>query len=215
MFNDLMNKAKDLASNIDMQKAEEIAKKGKKAVRSQLKEHGVEDYIDRVKSETAIVKQAVVESAQAVYKENEELLEKPVGIVSDVVDKVSKHSDELKWAGGIAVAVVAPVTTAVASAAIFILSDDDIMPEEKKQVIKDLDIIRSETELVEIIVDQKNSKIFGKIRSGKLKDKTFEELGEENMRELLSQLDVEGNEDHKSTSRLINGWLSWKKTNND
>lgn len=208
MFNNLLNKAKEKISNIELDKVEDIAKKGKKVVRDQMKEHGVEDYLNKAKEEVKVFSDAVSDSAKGVYEDNKETLEKPVGVVSSVADKVSKHSEELKWAGGIAIAIVAPVTTVVATTAMYLLSDDD---EEKKEV-KETPVIRSSTSLVEIVVNKETRQIFGKVIAGKQKDRTFEEIGVENMKILMSKLDP-NDKDQAGTISLIKGWLNWKEKN--
>lgn len=208
MFNDLLNKAKKAASSIELESVEEMTKKGKKAIRDKMKDYGVEEHIQKAKEEAKIFSDAVSESAKSVYEENKDVLEKPVSKVSGVVNKVSEHSDVIKWAGGILVGIAFPVTTAVAAGAFFLLSDnEDEVTDEQKEELEKHDVIRSSTSLVEVIINQKDRTVFGKILTGKQKDRTFEEIGVEGMTELLSQLDVENNADHKNTAALISGWL--------
>lgn len=217
MFKDLMSKAKKTLDELELDKVEDIAKKGKKVVRDKMKEHGVENYVNIAKEEAKIFGEAVSTSAKAVYEENKDVLEKPVGMATDVKNKVSEYSDELKWAGGIAATFVMPVTTLVATTAIFILSDDDyddsnLSDEEKEELAKN-DVMTASSTMVEVVVNKKENEVAGRILVGSNKDKTFDEIGLENMKELVNQidqLDIE-EEDKQKTATLIKGWISWKE----
>lgn len=217
MFKNLINKAKEKIETVDLKSVESYTKNAKKTVQREMEKHGVDKVVDRVKKEANIVGKAVSQAAEEVYNENKETLEKPVNKVSGVVNKVSKHSEELKWAGGIIAAFAMPVTTAVAGAAIFLLSKDeeDLTDEEKVKKeeivseIKDSKAITTKTSLVEIVFDKEKNEVHGRIISGSQEGKSFEEIGVEDMTELKSQLDL-SNPDHKATANIISGWLKWK-----
>lgn len=222
MFKNLLNKAKEKLDTVDLKSVEDYTKNAKKTVQEEMKKHGVDKVVDKVKKEASIVSQAVSAAAEEVYSENKETLEKPVEKVSGVVNKISEHSEELKWAGGIIAAIVMPVTTAVAGAAIFLLSEDDedLTEDEKKEkekVKEELNgktIVSTKTSLVELIYNKETKEVYGKILVGKQTGRSFEEVGVADMQELSAQLDLE-NKDHKETAHLIAGWVNWmeKKEN--
>lgn len=222
MFKNLLGKAKEKLDNVDLKSVEEYTKTAKKTVQDEMKKHGVDKVVDKVKKEASIVSQAVSAAAEEVYEENKETLEKPVSKVSGVVDKISEHSEELKWAGGIIAAIAMPVTTAVAGAAIFLLSEDDenLTDEEKtekekvKEVLDGKTVLSTKTSMVELVYNKETKEVYGKILIGKQKDRSFEEVGLDNMKELSNQLDPE-NQEHKETLNLISGWIKWKEKKTD
>lgn len=218
MLKNLLNKAKEKIDSVDLKSVEHYSKEAKKTVQSEMKKHGVDKVVTKVKKEAAIVGKAVSQAAEEVYADNKDTLEKPVTAVSGVVNKISKHSEEIKWAGGILAAIVMPVTTAVAGAAIFFLSEDEedlteSQRAEKKKIeeeLKDKDVVSTSTSLVELVYDKKSKQVYGKVLVGAQKDRSFEDIGLEDMKELRSQLDME-NKDHKETAKLISGWINWKE----
>lgn len=217
MFKDFMSKAKKKIDEIELDKVEVLAKKGKKVVRDKMKEHGVENYVNIAKEEAKIFSEAVSTSAKAVYEENKEILEKPVSMASDVKNKVSEYSEELKWAGGIAATFVMPVTTLVATTAIFILSDDDYddsdLSDKEKEELEKHDVMKASSSMVEVVINKKDNAVAGRIIAGSNKNKTFEEIGLDNMKELVAlipKLEINDEEKNK-TSTLIKGWIAWKE----
>lgn len=231
-FNKLIKKAKEL--NVD-----EIAKNTKKTIKQKMKENGIDQEIEKLKKGGQIISEAVKKSAKDVYAENKDTLERPVEIIDGVLKKVSPYKEHLKWTGVVAAGVVMPVSTLIASSVIYILSEDeeDVLnkddlktkeEQEKKDTKnetiellnqKEPEVIKSNNSLVSININLKTKEITGTVLIGKLKNKSFEEIGVEQMQKLNDSLiDLKNNtslniseKDIKETKMAINAWLKFKK----
>jgi hypothetical protein len=203
MFKSFLDKAKEVAKNVDVDSVKKVANEARSTVQSKMKEHGVDEVIEKVKEEGKIIGKAVSNAANEVYKENEEVLEKPVGMASKAVKKVTKHSEEIKWAGGIVAGVVAPIPTLLATTAIFLLSEDEMTEEQKKESeeLKKADAQFMTNSYIEVKVDtnqsDKSKIIEGKVLSGSFEGQTFEEIGVDKMKTLKSILETELKKDEE------------------
>lgn len=237
---EMYKKAADFVTTIDKDKIEKFAEDSRQTIQTKLKDLGVDEKIEVVKKESSIIGDSISKSAQEVYKENEELLEKPVAKVTEVFSVIAKHSEKIKWAGAITAGVIAPVPTLVASSLFYLLSSDEEKEnmknsEDKRQIngVDEQELISSTAELmskkealpekvitkneyVEVTINIKQNSASGIIIKGGLKGSSFHELGIENMKNLADKLpkgdaDIDGKAEEART--LINYWIGWKKSN--
>lgn len=230
MFKDILNKAKKKMeeSEIDLGSVKSVANKARNTVQEKMKEHGVDEVVDKVKKEASVVSKAATTAATEIYKENEEFLEKPVGAISNTWEKVSKHSEELKWAGGIVVGIVAPIPTLIASTAYFLLSEEEMTEEQKEEneKLKKQEPMIVKNSYIEVRVDFESKQMEGLVLTGSMEGKSFEEIGVEKMESLslllkntlkedeekegLSDLSPAKIKEMEDTITLISRWVKYK-----
>lgn len=222
MFKNLLNKAKEKIIQTDVTALTDIANQARDKVQTKMKEHNIDEVVNKVKKEGSIISKAVSVAASELYKENEETLEKPVSIVTDAWGKVSKHSEEIKWAGGVVIGVAAPMTTLLASTAYFLLSEDDEDTKKSTNKNKEKPPMIVKNSFVEVVVDFKNKTMEGVVLKGSFADCSFDEVGYENLMNLSNILqksidqDIKGlslsdeQEEMKETIKLITRWLNLK-----
>lgn len=229
----IIEKTKTFVSSIDKESVEKFAEKARKETQAKLKEYGVDEKIEELKKEGVIIKDSISKSATEVYKENEDLLEKPVAKASEVIKKITEHSTTIKWAGAITAGVVAPVPTLVASSLLYLLSSDEekekITEENKNMVgdVKESAVVKSTAEMmknkeilpekvvtknewVEVTIDLSNKTAFGILKKGNWKGTSFDQMGIDNMKDLANQLPE--TETALEAKSLINYWVSWKES---
>lgn len=236
---DLSNTVSDVVSKIDKDKVEELAQKSRKEVQSKMKEYGVDEKFEALKKESELIGDAISQSAKEVYKENEEILEKPVSKVSEVVEKIKEHREKIKWAGAVTAGVVAPVPTLIASSIFYLMSSEeekdkkDILDDEinqdidtekasQKEVVKETakimaqkeklpEVMKTENEWITVNINLKSKNAYGTINKGPFKGSSFQEMGVDNMKKLMDKL-PEGVESAEEARELIRCWVSWQKT---
>lgn len=234
LYKEASEKATKFVKKIDKESIEEFAENSRKNIQSKLQEYGVNEKIDVIKKESSVIGDSISQSAKEVYKENEEILEKPVAKVNEVISAISKHTSKIKWAGAITAGVVAPVPTLVASSLFYLLSSEDekekretqtsdrkIDGVSEKEVIESTakmlekkeslpEKIQAENEWVKVTLDVKNNVAYGTVMKGHLKGTSFNNLGVDAMKSLAEQLpQTESAEDAKT---LINHWIHWKNS---
>ena len=227
IFNETKDKATKFVEDIDKEEMSKKADNLRKGFQDQLKKYNVDEKIEKVKKESVLISEAISEGAKEVYLENEELLKKPVDQVSKVIDKIAKHSTEIKWTGGIVAGVVAPVPTLVVSSLLFLLSSDeeqekakekrendtidDDVAESLEETLKNKENmpenVSTSNEWINFEINLSENTSTGTVLRGTFKDQTFETIGVKKMQELADILPDE--EEAQEAKRLINSWISW------
>lgn len=209
----LLDKAKQIASDVDFKNLDNEAKKVKKVVRDKMKEHKIDEKIEKTKEETIKLSDKATNIAQKVYENNKDVLEKPVKAISDIVDKASEHETEIKWVGGIAISIVAPVTTLIAATTLYLISNDeeasDEVIEKAKKIEDDIKngvVIKKESEWVTLYLNTKERTVEGVIIKGEQRGQTFEDIGLENMK-VLSE-----NAPDPETQKYVSIWIKSKES---
>lgn len=218
-FKKILNKAKETISEkiseVDFKSLDQEAKKIKKTVRTEMEKHGVDEAISKLKVQSVKLSDNISSKAKDIYEKNKDTLEEPVSKVQKLMEKISEHKEEIKWVGGIAIGIIAPVTTLVAATTIYLFSDDEdenVSDEVKKAAEKlqnDIDsghIIKKESELVVLLMDRRDKTVKGVFINEKLKGKEFKELGIENMEHLYKTAPDE------KTKELVKIWLDYEKS---
>lgn len=236
---DFFSRAKSLAKSFDKHSIELFAENTRKTFQDKLVETGLDEHIKefkvQVKEDSKLISDSVLKTAKNIYVENESFLNKPVSFISDNYNEnIKPHAEKIKWAGIVAAGVVAPVTALVASSVFYLLSDDDAKKKisddnnhlmdnglNKSEVVKHTaakiknenvfeNKVLTENQWVSVVIDLQDKSATGIILKGKLKGRTFEDIGIENMVSLMNMLPDEP--DANDAKGLINHWVYWRNS---